>query len=63
MYRSDDPIADFHHHDAEQTEWLEKRPRCAECHEHIQQEKAVCIQGNFYCDDCLADLRTIIGDE
>lgn len=63
MFRSDDPLDDFHRHDDEQTEWLEKRPRCGECREHIQQEKAVCIQGIFYCDDCLADLRTTIGDE
>lgn len=61
--RTDDPLADFHRHEAEKEAWEKKRPKCAECGEHIQQEKAVCIQGYFFCDDCLADLRRIIGDE
>ena len=60
MLRSDDPVADFERHDREQQRKLEKMPVCKECGEHIQQEDAVLLDGNWYCDDCLFDLRTSI---
>lgn len=63
--RSDDPIADFNEWDAEQTAWLEQLPVCEECGEPIQQEDAVCINGNWYCDECLYTMRRWIewGDD
>ena len=63
MYRTDDPYADFDTWDRERQERLERLPRCANCEEHIQQEKAVCINGDYYCDECLDDLREYIGDD
>ena len=57
IFRTDDPIADFHRHDAEREDWLESLPMCEECGKHIQQEDAVCIHGHWYCDDCLHDMR------
>ena len=56
MY-TDNPIADFHAHDAEQQEQLERLPVCHHCKDPIQQEKAVRIEGRWYCDDCLRELR------
>ena len=61
--RTDDPIADFHRYDAERHRRLSRLPKCTECNHHIQQEKAVRIKGNFYCDDCLKDLREMVGDD
>lgn len=63
MWRTDDPVADFHRHDDEQEAWLKKRPKCAECREHIQQQKAVRIHGLFYCDECLDNMRESVGDD
>lgn len=60
MYRTDDPIADFNRWDADQTEWLERLPVCSECGEHIQQEDAVCINGEWYCDECLRVMRVAV---
>lgn len=44
-------------HEAEQEAWLERRPLCCKCDEHIQQEYAVKIDGKWYCDECLDDMR------
>lgn len=60
---TDDPVADFCKHDAEQEAWLEKRPECCRCGEHIQDEYAVCINDEYYCEQCLRDLRVRIGDD
>ena len=60
MFYTDDPVRDFDRHCAEQERQLEKLPVCCDCGEHIQQEDAVVIDGNWYCDDCLDNLRTSI---
>lgn len=53
MSWTDDPIADFHRHDAEQEAKLEKQPYCCECGEPIQEEKAVQLpNGDWYCKQC-----------
>lgn len=52
-YYSNDPLADFHAHDNEQEARLDKLPKCAECGEPIQQEFAVRIKGEWFCDRCL----------
>ena len=57
MYITDDPIADFNRHDAEQQKLLERLPKCCCCDEPIQQEQAVRIDGRWYCDGCLQDMR------
>ena len=64
MFRTDDPVADFNRWDADQQRKLKRLPKCARCGEHIQQEKAVCIHGvEYYCDECLDELRERIGDD
>ena len=54
---TDDPVADFERHDREQAEWLAKLPTCQRCGGAIQQERAVCIEGFWYCDDCIEFYR------
>mgnify|MGYP002509326562 CR=1 FL=1 len=55
MSYTDNPLDDFHRHDAKQQAWLDRLPKCENCGHPIQQEKAVKIKGFFYCDDCLDD--------
>lgn len=54
---TDDPIADFNRYDSEQQKYLKKLPVCCGCGEPIQQDDAVCIDGDWFCDDCLNDMR------
>ena len=63
MFYTDNPVADFNRYNAEQQRRLESLPECANCGEHIQQEDAVCIDGDYYCDECLFGLREWIGDD
>lgn len=60
---TDDPIADFNRRDAEQTAWLKKRPICIECGEHIQDETAFYINGEWFCDRCIEIYRRVVIDE
>ena len=52
-----DPLADFHRLDREQARKLEQLPTCERCGHPIQQEWAVCIEGFWYCDDCIEHYR------
>ena len=52
---TDDPIADFHRHDAEQQEWLEKLPVCSYCDEPIQDDYLYEINDELICEECLND--------
>ncbi len=54
---TDDPVADFERHDREQARRLAHLPTCERCGDAIQQERAVCIEGFWYCDDCLEHYR------
>lgn len=49
-------------HDAEQERARRKLPICSCCEEHIQQEKAVRIDGKWYCDYCLDEMREYIDE-
>ena len=42
----------FEMHDREQEERLQELPKCKHCRQPIQQEKAVCIDGDYYCEYC-----------
>lgn len=53
MTYTDNPIADFDRWDAEQTKWLERLPKCAECDHHIQDENCYEINGELICPECL----------
>lgn len=56
-FRTDDPVADFHAYDREQARRLAQLPTCERCGHPIQQERAVCIDGAWYCDDCIEFYR------
>lgn len=57
MYLTDNPVADFHAYDREQARRLAQLPTCERCGDAIQQERAVCIEGFWYCDECLEYYR------
>lgn len=52
MSWTDDPVRDANEYFNAQEEKLERLPKCCECGEPIQQEEAVEIDGNWYCEDC-----------
>lgn len=41
-------------HDAEQNRQLEALPICADCGNHIQDEQAYYINGEWICHDCMS---------
>lgn len=41
----------FEAHDREQEALLKELPVCKCCGHPIQQEQAVCIEGDYYCED------------
>lgn len=45
-------------HDARQQKELEQLPECCHCCYPIQQEEAVCIDDQWYCNDCLETYYT-----
>ena len=52
MY-TDDPIADFHRHDARQERELARLPKCSDCTKRIQDDEFYIIQEIIYCPNCL----------
>lgn len=62
IFRTDDPAADFSRHDAEQEAWLARRPECADCGEHIQDENAYYINGEWICQSCMSTYLVNVGD-
>lgn len=52
-FRTDDPIRDFDNWDDEQNRWLARRPVCADCDNHIQDEEAYYIDGEWICINCM----------
>ena len=40
-------------HDARQEKALAKRPVCADCDNHIQEEEAYYINGEWICTSCM----------
>lgn len=52
MFYTDDPVADFAQHDAEQQQELEKLPVCVDCGEPIQDDHLFDIDGDLFCEEC-----------
>ncbi len=57
-----DPVYDADQHDAECERWLERRPVCKMCGEHIQDDWGYCIDGDWICENCMDDFRAYIDD-
>jgi hypothetical protein len=53
MRYTDDPVADFHRYDDEQTKWLDSLPICPECERPIQDEICFEFNGEFICPECV----------
>lgn len=53
--RTDDPLADFERHDAEQQRRLDKLPRCGYCDEPITDDIYYEINGECVCEECLKE--------
>lgn len=49
---TDDPYRDFDRWEAEQEKWLQSRPVCEYCGEHIQDEHYYYID-KIVCEECL----------
>lgn len=57
MYFSNDPVADYDRHCAQQERKLKKFPKCDNCGEHITDEYFYNIDGTFLCEECIRDYR------
>ena len=56
MY-TDDPIADFMAHDAEQQAEMEKLPLCSICESPITSAFALHMYNEWICDECIEDMK------
>ncbi len=61
MYIPDNYDA-FVQHDAEQARRLKRFPICECCENPIQQESALKIDGKWYCDGCIDDMKEDIDE-
>ena len=39
-----------------------RRPVCEECGEHIQEETAFLIRGEWFCEKCMDNFRELVED-
>lgn len=62
MFYSDNPVMDADNYNNYMEERLNMLPKCTCCGYPIQQEEALCIDGNYYCDDCVEDMIVLIGE-
>lgn len=53
MRYTDDPVADFCHHDAEQQKKLDRLPVCDGCDNTITDDAYYDIDGTILCQECL----------
>ena len=51
----EDNYSQWEHHERRQQQWLEKRPVCCYCDQHIQDEELFDIEGELYCKQCLVN--------
>lgn len=52
MWLTDDPVLDAERHAEKQERWLQSRPVCCKCKEHIQESEAVKYKDKYYCEEC-----------
>lgn len=56
--RTDDPLADFSRHDAEQQRALDRLPKCCHCKEPIQDEHCCELDGEIFHCECFVERHT-----
>ena len=59
---TDDPIGDFLRYENRVQRMLKKRPHCTVCGEHIQDEMAYHLKGQWFCEGCVTDSREVVPD-
>lgn len=52
---TDNPLNDFHTHERQLEEALNRLPKCYECGEPIQDDHCFEINGEIICEECLND--------
>lgn len=57
-----DALDMFNHSDRKFAEWLNSRPVCDCCGEHIQDEYGYKMEDFWFCESCIKDSRKEIGD-
>lgn len=60
VFYSNDPIRDAERYLAAQERELEGLPVCCECKDAIQQEKAIYVEGKWYCSECELDAWAVV---
>ena len=63
MMDAPDNYSQWESHEQQQEAWLQKRPVCADCDEHIQDESAFYINGEWVCERCIGIYRRGVIDE
>lgn len=53
----------FRTYDYEQQRRVKKLPRCSHCDEHITDDTAFYIEGEWICEDCMNQFRKVVEDE
>ena len=48
--------------DIDEQKWLESRPICSVCGEHIQEDECYKVDGELICEDCMSDMRVYTED-
>ena len=64
-YYTGNPVADHLRYEADREEWLECRPVCECCGEHIQEEYAFYYNDQWFCrnDECEEELMKTIWED
>lgn len=52
---TDDPVADFHRHDAAEQLRIAELPVCCECDHEIRDETFFLFDGEYICHQCAKD--------
>lgn len=59
---SSDPVIDYLHHEMEQEQKLARLPVCAVCGNHIQDEYALFLWGEWICQKCVEENQAYVDD-
>lgn len=62
MFRTDDPVADWNNHCAEQERQLQKCPICSECEKPITTEMCFQWGDELICESCMDGHRVFTDD-
>lgn len=55
-----DNYSQWEAHERQHEAWLARRPVCADCENHIQDETAYYINGEWICEDCMDSYRQVV---